>query len=99
MVRSLSNRHQGNFRNELLFLRSKCVCSWTKLSVLLRSKTADFIGLLVRDGGKLACKPPVMGQMFKINAVIFIPADSLQRGIDLSWVYSFIVGLTVKCSA
>lgn len=60
--------------------------------------TANFIGLLMRDGGKFACKPPVMGQIFKINAVIFKPADSLQRGIDLSWVYSFIVGLTVKCS-
>lgn len=53
----------------------------------------------MRDGGKFACKPPVMGQMFKINAVIFKPADSLQRGIDLSWVYSFIVGLIFKCGA
>lgn len=57
MVQSLSNGHQSHFRNELLFLRSECVCYWTKLSVLLRSKTANFIGLLMRDGGKFACKP------------------------------------------
>lgn len=98
MVQSLSDGHQSHFRNKLLFLRSECVCYWTKLSVSLRSKTANFIGLLTRGGGKFACKPPVMGQMFKINAVIFKPADSLQRGIDLSWVYFFIVGLTVSCS-
>lgn len=49
MVQSLSHGHQSHFRNELLFLRSECVCYWTKLSVLLRSKRANFIGLLMRE--------------------------------------------------